>query len=47
MNVYYMFVKIMEFVKILMEVLYVIVLVVLEDWVVMKVCSVFLEIYLV
>lgn len=31
MNVFYMFVKIMEFVKILMEVLYVIVLVVLED----------------
>lgn len=46
MNVFYMFVKIMEFVKILMEVLYVIVLVVLEDWVVMKVCSVFLVIYL-
>lgn len=31
MNVFYVFVKIMEFVKILMEVLYVIVLVVLED----------------
>lgn len=46
MNVFYMFVKIMEFVKILMEVLFVIVLVVLEDGVVMKVCSVFLEIFL-